>query len=647
MYLISSEVDGVVTYYTADSSGILTSIGTIRDYSKGFTEDILPKVNTAYASLINGKLWMNTMDINTVTTDLDGSGYITSTNDTAINTKGYSGITSISPNCAGDCRFALSFDGRLSFKTLGDVPKIGTSKLLSPDLATRSTVATINEAYVNLWDANNGSYYTSNVPTNIIPIDFTSARKIRKFIGRLGADCILPVKITLEQYDTTSSSYKELSSLIVNVTDTEFEHSFENSNTISKYQFKIEYTDDGSGKSLSMAELNMYEEVTGIGWITCTKESISTNGMSVSTMTSLTSTQIKDIFVNTQMDYMIFIPSGGSFTALDISFPANSAPTVTEFVATPGTIHSENVLIGFRVMDAEDMSSKYKVLVNDVELYPYTPVPTNGYVFSNISIPNNTLTVGTNKITIVAEDELGADKGYDFYITKVDNLPGYVGSLVGHTYTINVSDIDGDAVKFKTELNGKLIELESALISVPFSHTTVFSSKDLIIGKENTLKITLTDSVGGVTVVEEKFVGDYEGLLFQDEFGNYLSSELGEVLQNLDFGPLVAGYNSLAKEVQVINKTKDLIPNLVLTGPKDINGKDIPVYENGAIIRTDHQTGDIFVKLSDDDTFVNATDSLPIKNLNPGEKTSFYVKVFTSNRKSIGDLLFNIQVTGK
>ena len=64
LHLISSEVNGVLNYYTADSSGAITNIGTTQDFSKGFDDSILSLItNSTYSTLTNGKVWTNDTDV--------------------------------------------------------------------------------------------------------------------------------------------------------------------------------------------------------------------------------------------------------------------------------------------------------------------------------------------------------------------------------------------------------------------------------------------------------------------------------------------------------------------------------------------------------------------------------------------------------
>ena len=628
LHLISSEVNGVPTYYTADSSGAIMSIGTTLDYTKGFGDDILALIsNSVYASLTNGKIWTDDTDVSVaVTIDTNGAGYVVTQKETAINTKGYSGIISITPNVSGNVLFAISFSGNEYFMTRGQGYVTSNTKLLPSDSTARAAIANIDASYNNLFDGSNTTVWNSTIPNSIIPILFTSARKLRKFSGRVGKDSHLPLSITLQVYDDSTSSFIDAATINVAAADVDFSQSFNNAITHTQYRFKVDYTDDGSGKVAQLEELNVYEETAGITWVGCSKEDIPTKGMTAATLAALNVSDYAPIFSNYQLDYAAYIPSGASFSSLVTVMPPNAAPNVSDFTASPATVHADNVTIGFKVTDLEGQSNKYKVEVGKTEIVPYTDTPAGGLV-AGIQIPNSLLTVGANIITITAIDELGADQAYNFNITKVDKLPTYVGSLLNNEYTFTLNDADGDKVKYKTEFNGILIEPETDLSAVPVTHTTVIDKKSINIGKDNTLKITITDDVGGVTVITEKFIGDYFGLMFSDSLDSYFSDDLGQLIKKLSFGVVVSGRDSLPVEIKVSNKTNAIIKAVTVVAPGTIaDGVAIKGCLNDQFVAEDtHST-------------------LSIGDMLPNQKTSFFVKVISSAVVAAQD--FDFVITG-
>jgi len=629
LHLISSEVSGVVTYYTADSSALLTAIGTTIDFTKGFGDDILALItNATYSTLTNGKVWTNDTDIDAVvTTETDGSGYIMTRKETAINTKGYSGVSSLVPTYSGSPKFAISFSGNEYFMTRGPGYIASTTKLLPSDATARAAIATIDSSYANLFDGSTATVWDSAVALAIIPITFATARKIRKFYGRLGLASIMPVTIELQVYDTANSVWVSLDTINVATTDVDFNDTFANSITSTKYQFKISYTADTSGKTAELEELNMYEETTITTWVGCSKAEVATKGMTGAVLAALTLADYASIFADYQIDYYIYVPSGSSVTSMVASMPPNTAPSITGFTATPGSnIHAQDVTIAFNVVDLEKQDTTYKVVVNGTVLADTTSTPDGGIV--SLAIPNALMKIGSNTIDITAVDELGATQTSSYTLTKVDSLPTYIGMLVDNEYSFTLNDADGDKVKFKSEFNGVLIEPEGDLSDVPFSHTTVINKETIRIGEQNTLTITITDAVGGQSVITETFIGVYYGLMFLDDSDNFLTTDLGKLLKYLEFKGVTSGRASTPVEFRVLNKTNNQITSLSIDGPgfidPDKNAK---------------------VELCINDQFLTNGTSISIGNLISGQKISVYARINSTLPNTAGD--FVVTFTGR
>lgn len=628
LYLVSSEVLGVVTYYTANSAGALSSIGTTLDFTKGFGDDILPLItNSVYAGLTNGKVWCNDSTTDSIVTiDTNGTGSIMTRKETAVNTKGYSGVNKIQlASYTGSPKIAISFSGNEYFMTRGQGYVPSTTVLLPADVTSRNAIATIDHAYDNLFDGSNTTVVQMANPTSLIPITFAAARKLRKFCGRLSAASLVPAKITLQVYDTTKSAYVDLATINVAAGDTDFSQTFDNSyTTATKYQFKIEYT--AGATVVEVEELNVYEEASKTMWLGCSKDEVATKGMDPATLATLTNADYAQIFSNYQLDYYIAVPSGSSVTSVTVTLPPNSAPSVSNFAATPNGAHADDVDISFNVTDPESQSTQYKIVLNTVTLQDFTPTPAGNSV--TYHIPNASLKVGSNDIVISAVDELGAVQDFKYTITKVDALPTYVGTLVDNVYSFSINDADGDKVKFKTEFNGNVLEAEGDFTDVPLSHNTVIDKHKIVYGAQNTLTITITDSVGGVTVITETFVGDYYGLLFMDSNSKFLTNDLGDLLETLDFGIVVSGRPSVEQEILVLNKTKGILKSVALNGPGDFTGG------KGAT-----------VELSLASTFKDVHQNLSIGDMTPSQIISVYARINSVGPNIVGD--FSFQFNGK
>ena len=631
LHLISSEVNGVLNYYTADSSGAITNIGTTQDFSKGFDDSILSLIsNSTYSTLTNGKVWTNDTDVEAVvTTDTNGSGVVMTRKETAINTKGYSGVSSIVPTATSGVRFGISFSGNEYFYTRGNVLVTSTAKKLPASATDRAKVATIDSSYNNLFDGDTSTTWSPTIATTTIPITFATATKIKKFCGNLAGTSLHPVSIKLQVYNDSTSAYQDITNgaIIIDTTSTEFNRSIDNNITATKYQFVINYTDDGSGKLPCISELNMYEEITTTEWVGCSKAEVATKGMSATALSALSIADFATIFSNYQLDYYAYIPAGDTFTQMVVNMPPNTAPSVAHFTATPNPIHAQAVDIGFTVTDPENQGTTYKVTIGDKVIVDTTATPAGG-VLSGIEIPNDLLAVGTTNVVITATDEIGADESYSFPITKIDQLPTYVGSLVENTYTYTIDDADGDMVNIKTQLNGETLEADTGLISVPHSHSIVIPSGKIKFGVTNTLLITVTDAVGGTTTITETFIGDYYGLMFADIKGDYYTDDIGELLKYLDLGVAIAGRPTQAVEFQVINNKKGILKSV------GINAHDI-----SQSIKMQFEFTDQFSPTS--------TGSLSIGDMLSKQKTNVFMRIDSSDSiQDSGDYTFTVSASG-
>lgn len=129
--------------------------------------------------------------------------------------------------------------------------------------------------------------------------------------------------------------------------------------------------------------------------------------------------------------------------------------------------------------------------------------------------------------------------------------------LNGLTLTGQVDDADMTRVQYRVILNDAPYYPDNGaftpLSAPPLNIDIAFRSDEIKIGDWNTVRVEFQDSFGTMDYWEAKFVGQYAGLMFQDESGNYYSSDIGEVLQYLDFGQILTGQVSIVHEVKVEN----------------------------------------------------------------------------------------------
>lgn len=136
-----------------------------------------------------------------------------------------------------------------------------------------------------------------------------------------------------------------------------------------------------------------------------------------------------------------------------------------------------------------------------------------------------------------------------------------------------LSDADLTRVQYRVLLNNKhYFPADGSFTKLgesPQNIELAISSKDIHIDDWNTLKVEFQDFFGTTDYWSTQFIGTYSGLMFKDVYGQYYSSEIGEVLQYLDFGVIIAGQTTIEHEV-------------ILKNQYGYDVKDIHLYANTA-----------------------------------------------------------------
>ena len=704
-YLISALVDGVETYYTANSDGTIKKIGLFQDWDQAFNETTLANINnTSYATLTNAKVYVNSTSHKTASVETTGEGLIWTTEATEISTQGYSTINRISATGDSGVRYALSFNGSYNYMTRGTGLIPNTNAIIPSTADARTTagvkINTVNEGIENAFDGDESTVYWINPgESRYVEIEFTTATRLLRHIIKLSSDSRMPVVAKFQGYDDDNFIWDTLDEITI-FTDRSIDRTFKNDKDRHLYRWVLNYDDTAVGDNpelkTTVTELNAYGSTSGETWIECKPADVATKGMTASKMYSISSTQYAEIFRQGTLNLIAYIPSGNKFTSYNIEFPANSAPLIKDFVPSTNSFHAEDIDIRFNITDPEGTKCKYRVYVNN-KLYPdenarWTDV-TDSSGICKLTIENKYFdeVPGKNIIKIEAIDEDGNIGSQSYDITKTDELPETLnGTMFEDTYTFTITDKDApDKVKYTASIinslyvNGKQF-FETDYLDNPTIGNVINIPPDLIeYGKENTLRIVLTDNVGGVSTFDVTFVGDYFGLLFLDENGKYLSSDIGKVIEKLDFGNVTGGmtsdppmkviaYNKSAKQLNglTINTPEDGIDSgyeVIWEHVKDSNGNNIYFDKNGKEVTSvakaygkyysdedgnpvtskakvlydkdhagckmrliqKHIDGVTFAELSDDGSFSNeeTLKSLPLGDLASYEKAEFFMRI--------------------
>ena len=676
-YLISAMVNDVETFYTASPDGSIASIGDRIDWSKGFDDYTLSCIdNSVYSTLKNGKVWVNNNAI-MASEETTGESYVYTTDQTAIDCSGYSGLSSLVFNFNGTIsenqktliKAGISFNGGQSYYTRGN-GYIAANTTAIPTTAQDRANAGINideEHFAVLFDGDlDNTMFSAKDPSAIVPVEFTSGLVVRKYDITIPPSCRLPLISTFQVYDSETSSWKTLDTIIIKASKTISRYFDNEINGLTyRWVFNTDPTDlgDDPTRSIDITELNVYGRTTGTVWMLLDNpEEVKTRGLSLAELEALTSAEYNQIFNQTQIDFVIYLPKkfdGVSLTGITANFPANGAPMIEYFRAITNKIHSGDVDVIFKIIDPEAEKVKYRLYVNDQLVITKYNITSNTDIretipnsaFKKIDITDTKVVEETNIIKLEAEDEYGAMSSETYTIIKIDKLPTLVGILDEDTYEFNftISDSDGDKVKYTAYINDVKTPIgTSTFMKVPTNELTVTIPQNYIkINQENILKLVLTDSVLGETTVLIKFEGTYPSLLFYDEAGDLLSTNFGEVLKKLDLGIICCGQTSTPVKVIINNNTSKAVKDLVIRSPRDIDGVDEPIKdEHGVLVGTKHKDGNTWIQLSLEDSFATPTTyyAISIDNLSAHESKEFWIRAYSANSLAAPNIYEDIEI---
>ena len=424
-YLISAMVNDVETFYTASPNGSITSIGDRIDWSKGFDDYTLSCIdNSVYSTLKNGKVWVNSNAV-MASEETTGESYVYTTDQTAIDCSGYSGLSSLVFNFNGTIsenqktliKAAISFNGRKAYYTRGN-GYIAANSTAIPTTAAGRTTAGINideNNFAVLFDGDlNNTMFSTKDSSVIVPVEFTNGLVARKYDITIPPSCRLPLISTFQVYDSETSSWKTLDTIIIKASKT-ISRYFDNeiNGTTYRWVFNADPTDlgDDPTRSIDITELNVYGRTTGTVWLLLDNpEEVKTRGLSLAELEALTLADFNQIFDQTQIDFVIYVPKkfndGVSLSGITANFPANGAPMIDYFRAITNKIHAGDCI--------KDITGEVSVAVPRFSNY-------DAENKEWVDFDENNIITGEIEITPIVRDEIiCTGKGKD--VLKVPKL---------------------------------------------------------------------------------------------------------------------------------------------------------------------------------------------------------------------------------
>lgn len=237
-----------------------------------------------------------------------------------------------------------------------------------------------------------------------------------------------------------------------------------------------------------------------------------------------------------------------------------------------------------------------------------------GFYLEESDRKNEISSIDSATVTVLSPNQSTKVSKASLYILNTSSTINV--SFSGNTLKGSLDDADRTRVQYRVILNGapyfpadgQFTPLAPSPLDIRFK----IGSENVIIGQENKLKIEFQDYWGQTDYWETTFIGQYDGLVFLDEKGEYFSSNIGEVIKHLDFGVIVAGQTTLEKKVTLKNNYGSELKNILI----DVDKSKLP--------------SGISIQFGTNLTSFEALDHLfitsPLKN---GESLDFFLRIAT------------------
>ena len=242
----------------------------------------------------------------------------------------------------------------------------------------------------------------------------------------------------------------------------------------------------------------------------------------------------------------------------------NEITNITLYNANPTGIfqldkietHKDNINLTGTLSDTDSDKISYRILINDSEVLPWNEFTENPQI--NYTISYKQLNLGYNTLTIEFKDDykLEALDAWNSTIKLINSTP-VINTLEYNNGIINfnISDEDNDKMQYNIYLNDNKIYPISEYTKLDNYSDEQYSiyRKNIKHNETNTIVINVKDEFNTFNSKNVEFIGDYVGLMFCDENKQYYTSDIGELLNYLNFN-ITLGQTSEIKKVLVQNK---------------------------------------------------------------------------------------------
>ena len=210
----------------------------------------------------------------------------------------------------------------------------------------------------------------------------------------------------------------------------------------------------------------------------------------------------------------------------------------------------------------------------------------------------------TSNLLLEATDKRGNKSSVPIGAFKSNLIPTLTIVALPRALSIDLNDKNLDKIKYQVRINNEIFVRWTELHQAPLHLSIPITDAEPFKLGENTVEVEVIDELGGYSSQKMNFTHKTNGLYFEDKDGKIYTTNANKIQQKLDFGAVLIGQKTDAKELYIVNHTDRALYNIKITSLAQ-------------------------AEFADNDGLVGATTEYTIPYLAQEQKARFFVRIQT------------------
>ena len=210
----------------------------------------------------------------------------------------------------------------------------------------------------------------------------------------------------------------------------------------------------------------------------------------------------------------------------------------------------------------------------------------------------------TSNLLLEATDKSDNKSSVPIGAFKSNLIPTLIIVALPKVLSIDLNDKNLDKLKYQIRINNEIFVNWTELRQAPLHLSIPITDAEPFKLGTNIVEVEVIDELGGYNSQKMNFTHKTNGLYFEDKNGKIYTTNANKIQQKLDFGAVLIGQKTDAKELYIVNHTDRALYNIKIASLAQ-------------------------AEFADNDGLVGATTEYTIPYLAQEQKARFFVRIQT------------------